>query len=113
MQIYSGTKRINQKLKKSAVPSVFSWTCPVTLLKSKERRDRYSERTESRKKKLFQDLINITSTERDPEPEFIAQKLDMVCDDLEVGACEEVVPDKNCFSAALFSKQLSIPSSGS
>lgn len=68
---------------------------------------------QNQEKRNFFKISNITSTERDPEPEFIAQKLDMVCDDLEVGACEEVVPDKNCFSAALFSKQLSIPSSGS
>ena len=93
--IPSGTDRENKTLKKSAVPSVFVWTCLETELKAQVRRNRCNAR-EARRRKLFDDITN-TSTDsgvgkENAEPEFIAYKLDIVSDDLDVGACEEVSP---------------------
>ncbi|XP_052788486.1 uncharacterized protein LOC128223234 [Mya arenaria] len=87
-ETYSGVERQKKALRKTAVPSVFSWTCQDTLQKKRARKDRCLSR-DARKRKLFHDISNISE---EPQPEFIAQKLEIVSDYLDVGAVEEVIP---------------------
>ena len=92
-----GIERPNKILKKSAVPSVFVWTCPKTTMRAQVRKSRCDAR-EARRRKLFQDITNepadndVGKDNENTEPEYIAYRLDLVSDDIDVGACEEVSP---------------------
>jgi hypothetical protein len=82
-----GVDRKKRALKRSAVPSIFQWTSPSTVERSRLRRDRHQAR-ECRKRKLFEDISNTTQ-----EPEYVAYKIDSFTSELGVGATEEVVPE--------------------
>ena len=93
--MFSGKERQKQALRKTAVPSIFSWTCEDTLKKNKARQERYRSREVQKKRKLFEDITN--SEENVSEPEFIAQKVDMIpIDDFtDLGGVEEIVQYDN------------------
>ncbi|KAH3815049.1 hypothetical protein DPMN_143568 [Dreissena polymorpha] len=52
-------KRRKQALLKTAIPSIFSWTNKATIETNKERKERRLER-DSRKRKLFEDVTNLS-----------------------------------------------------
>ncbi|XP_052213324.1 uncharacterized protein LOC127849625 [Dreissena polymorpha] len=94
---YAGNERRKRALRKTAVPSIFSWTNKATVAKSQERKERRLER-ENRKRKLFEDVTNMEQSGENTsfEPEYIATKIDIVTSDIDVGASEEVVTQQEC-----------------
>ncbi|XP_052212564.1 THAP domain-containing protein 5-like [Dreissena polymorpha] len=94
---YAGNERRKRALRKTAVPSIFSWTNKATVAKSQERKERRLER-ENRKRKLFEDVTNMEQSGENTsfEPEYIATKIDIVTTDIDVGASEEVVTQQEC-----------------